>query len=98
MNSLTKVIAGVLGLSGFGIAVLAGLFAGNEGGTVLLRGVIAMAICYLVGVVVGAIGERTVRDFFESRRVFAGTSSESAGDNSTRTVEKSAGVNSAGGT
>jgi len=100
VNSLTKVIAGTLGLSGFGVAILAGLAAGNDAGTVLTRGLVAMLACYGTGFVLGTISERTVNEYVESHRAAAAAASASAGelagDNSNRTVEKSDGQKSAG--
>ncbi len=69
----TKVIAGSLGLTAFAIAVVAGLFAGNESTEILIRALISMLLCYVLGLVLGAIGERTIeehiRDYIAARPV-----------------------------
>ena len=100
MKSLTKVIAGTTGLSAFGVAVAAGLGAGNSASDVLLRALVATAVCYLLGLVVGAIGERTlneyVKSYFAARAVPSASVGESSGDNSQGTVEKSVGAQTAG--
>lgn len=62
----TKVIAGSFGLSGFAIALFAGLAAGNPAEVVLLRGVVSMIVCNVLGWVVGAVAERTLEDGIKS--------------------------------
>ncbi len=93
MKSLTKVIASTLGLSAFGVAVIAGLMAGNAASDVLIRAVVAMAVCHVVGMALGAIGERTVdeyvKSYFAAQAIPPAASGESSGDNSSGTVEKS---------
>lgn len=99
MKSLTKVIAGVLGLAGFGVAVIAGLAAGNAPTDVLVRALAAMAICHVLGLVIGSIGERTVNEYVESYaalRVEPAAAPASAGDNSSGTVDKSVNAKSTG--
>lgn len=44
------------------MALIAGLAADNPAETVLLRALIAMFVCQVIGVLVGAVGERVVRD------------------------------------
>jgi hypothetical protein len=56
----TKVIASALGLSAFSTAVTAGIASGNLALDVLFRALVAMFVCYLVGLLLGMIGERTV--------------------------------------
>lgn len=62
MNRPTKVIAGSLGLTAFSIAIVAGIASRNLSQEILLRALIAMFVCYLVGLVLGMIGERTVEE------------------------------------
>lgn len=50
------------GLTGFAVALIAGLAADNPADTVLLRAILAMFACQLIGALVGAVGERVVRD------------------------------------
>jgi len=61
-NNPSKVIAGSLGLTAFAIAVVAGLAAGNPSTEVLTRALVCMAICYALGMVLGAIGEHTMQE------------------------------------
>jgi len=100
VKSLTKVIAGTVGLAAFSVAVIAGLAAGNAATDVLLRAVVAMAVCHAIGLMLGAMGERTVdeyvKSYYASRLSHPGSTGESSVDNSTRTVEKSGIAKSAG--
>ncbi len=59
----TKLVSGVLGLMGFSTAILVGVLAGNPGVVILLRAMLAMLICAVVGRVLGAVGEVCVREF-----------------------------------
>ncbi|MEM9063907.1 MAG: hypothetical protein AAGB51_00290 [Planctomycetota bacterium] len=56
------VIAAIAALSGFAIALVAGLAAGNGGATVIGRALVAMLICFIVGRILGTIGAVAVRD------------------------------------
>lgn len=58
----TQVIASSLGLIGFIIAILAGLAADNPETTTIVRALIAMFICYVVGMIIGAIATRALNE------------------------------------
>jgi len=58
-----RVISSVLGLMGFFTALLVGLIASNPGVTIMLRALLAMAICAVVGRIIGTAGEVCVREF-----------------------------------
>lgn len=58
----TKVIAAGCGLTAFAVGILAGLFAGNPAETILLRSLIAMVACQVVGMVIGMICERVITE------------------------------------
>lgn len=60
-----RVISSVLGLMGFFTALMVGLIAGNTGVTIVLRALLAMAICAVVGRIIGAVGEVCVREYLE---------------------------------
>jgi hypothetical protein len=55
---LAPFISGVFGTTGFGISVLAGVYASNPVETVLTRGLLYGAICYAVGFGVGLIAQQ----------------------------------------
>ena len=59
----TKLISGVLGLMGFATASLVGLVAGNPGLVIIVRALLAMLICSVVGRILGWVGEICVREF-----------------------------------
>lgn len=53
----TRVIAASLGLSAFALAIVAGLAAENPAETILLRAVVSMIVCHIVGWCVGLTAE-----------------------------------------
>lgn len=63
-----QVVAATSGLCGFAIALVAGLLAGNPAETVILRALVAMFVCAVVGRVVGAAGFSAVRAHIEGYR------------------------------
>lgn len=54
----TKVVAATMGLAGFAVAVVAGISADNPTDEVLWRAMVSMVVCHIVGLVIGAAGER----------------------------------------
>lgn len=67
-TSSAKTVAGCLGLAGFAIALLSGLAAGSEAHLVLTRAIVSMFVCFLVGYVIGVVGERAVDEAAEKFR------------------------------
>ncbi|QNN23896.1 hypothetical protein HED60_17015 [Planctomycetales bacterium ZRK34] len=61
----TQVIASSLGLIGFIIAILAGLAADNPATTTLVRALGSMFICYIVGMIIGAVATRALNEHIE---------------------------------
>ena len=59
----SRVISSVFAFMGFFTALLVGLAAGNPGIIIVLRALLAMAICAVVGRILGTIGEISVREF-----------------------------------
>ena len=57
-----KSVSGACGLTGFAVAILAGLAADNPAGVILTRALIAMFSCYFVGIFISALATRAVRD------------------------------------
>jgi hypothetical protein len=62
------VIGGCIGLCGFAVALLAGLSAGNALDVILSRALVALAGCVVLGLVVGLLGERAVRQHIAESR------------------------------
>ena len=49
-------------LAAFAVAVFAGIGASNPASVVLLRGIIALVVCYPVGAALGSVGRLIVRE------------------------------------
>lgn len=58
----SNVLAGCFSLAAFAVALVAGLAAGNSTGSILARGVIAMILCYPLGLLVGVVCHRVVEE------------------------------------
>lgn len=66
-----SLISGVLGLMAFMLACIVGVLAENPGYIILMRAMIAMLICAMIGRVLGTAGEICVQEFvikYKSRR------------------------------
>lgn len=57
-----KVIASIMGLGAFTVAIIAGLAVDNPADQILTRALLSMLACHVVGFVVGLLAERTVAD------------------------------------
>jgi uncharacterized integral membrane protein len=62
----SKYIAAIFGLTGFVVAAVAGLVAGNPSETVLSRAIIAMFACYLCGLPLGAAAVWAIEQYIKS--------------------------------
>ena len=62
MNGPAKLIAGIIALTGFVIAAVAGLAAGNAAETTLLRCIIAMFVCYFAGLPLGMVCKHVIEE------------------------------------
>lgn len=60
-GAISRVYAGVSGLSAFVIAIVAGLYAHNSAAHTLTTALFCMIACYLLGTLLGAISEHAVR-------------------------------------
>jgi len=59
---LNSFIAGVFGIVGFGLSMLAGVGAGNTVEGILTRSLISAVICYVVGYFVGLIAQQVAAE------------------------------------
>ena len=85
----TKVIAASCGLTAFTVGILAGLFADNPAETILLRALVALVAGQVVGLIVGAIGERTVGEAikaYEKARPVPGTKAGATAGRANETI------------
>jgi hypothetical protein len=60
--SPTKIVAGILALSAFAVAAIAGLGVGNSAEVTLMRAMLAMFICYFAGLPLGKICEHVIQE------------------------------------
>ncbi|MEX2219874.1 MAG: hypothetical protein WD749_14070 [Phycisphaerales bacterium] len=60
-----KSIAAAFALAGFTVAIVSGLGAGNPVVRVLQGAIIAMVLCYLAGLVIGAVALRAAAEHVE---------------------------------
>lgn len=65
----SKVISACFALASFAVAILAGLASDNPASSVLLRALMAMIICYPLGLVVGLICERLILTHIEAHQL-----------------------------
>lgn len=59
-GAASKAVASCFALAAFAVAVLAGLAGGNEAVPILTRALIAMAVCYPVGLIVGLVCQHVI--------------------------------------
>ena len=59
-------IAGCFALSAFVVSIISGLAAHNGAVTILFRAVLALVICYPLGLLVGAVCHRVIVAHFDS--------------------------------
>lgn len=64
----TRVVASVFALCGFLVAIIAGMRAGAQTGTVLLWAIGAMVVCKAVGLWAGWAGGRVVDEYMAQYR------------------------------
>lgn len=73
-----KVVASVFALAAFAVAIVAGLAAQNTPARVLGTALVAMLLCHITGLFVGAIAERVVTDHLTRVRVGSAASEHKA--------------------
>jgi len=56
----SRSIGGCFALAAFAVAVISGLAAGNAASLVLVRAILAMLVCYPVGLLIGMICTRVI--------------------------------------
>lgn len=68
----SKLVAAAMGLAGFAVAVVAGLHAGNPSVTILTNAVLALVVCNFIGVMLGSVGDKVIRDHVAKLRPATG--------------------------
>lgn len=79
-GTITRVTAACLALAAFSIALIAGLAAGNPTSDILLRALVALACCFILGLAIGLIAERMIGDHIARDAAVSQVESAPAGD------------------
>lgn len=62
VQTQAKVISATIALGGFVVALLSGMRAGNSAHLVLFDALVALLVCQLLGIAVGAVALRVIHD------------------------------------
>ncbi len=63
-----RVIATIFALVSFAAALIVGQHAGNPLPTILLRAILVMLVCYMIGRVIGAVAQSSIKSHIERYR------------------------------
>ncbi len=66
-GAASRAVAGCFALAAFSVAVVAGLAGGNAPSSILVRALIAMIVCYPVGLVIGLVCQHVVEEHVKAR-------------------------------
>ena len=64
----TRLIASSLALIAFAVAVLSGIAVDNPASTILWRAILAMVICYCLGLFIGSASQRAIEEAIEQHK------------------------------
>jgi MFS family permease len=64
----SKLIAAIVGLGGFAVAAVAGVFAENPAWLVLVRAILSMAACYTLGALAASVFRHVYAEFTQAYR------------------------------
>ena len=62
-----RAVAGCFALAAFAVAVVAGLAGGNTPASILVRALIAMTVCYPVGLIIGLVCQHVIEEHVNAR-------------------------------
>lgn len=65
MQQPRSAIAACIALTAYAVALVAGWASGVPGPTVMLRALVAMAVCYFIGSVLAAMAIHAIREFLD---------------------------------
>jgi hypothetical protein len=68
VESVSRVISGTFALTGFSVAVAIGLGAANPASIVLLRAIVCLIACMIVGRLVGFAAELVIKEHLDAYR------------------------------
>jgi hypothetical protein len=72
-GAASRAVAGCFALAAFAVAVIAGLAGGNASSSILVRALIAMIVCYPVGLIIGLVCQHVIEDHVRTRSVVSET-------------------------
>ena len=61
-GAASRAVAGCFALAAFAVAVVAGLAGGNTPSSILVRAIMAMVVCYPVGLVIGLVCQQVIEE------------------------------------
>jgi putative Mn2+ efflux pump MntP len=64
----SRLIASCFSLSGFAVAIVAGMAVGNPSNRILTVAICSLIVCHIVGLCAGLIGERIVEEYMKEYR------------------------------
>lgn len=68
-GKLSNVVAGAFAMAAFAVAVIAGMPGSSTASSVLFRALVAMVLCYPIGLIVGMICERVVENHIREHQM-----------------------------
>ena len=66
-GAASRAVAGCFALAAFAVAVVAGLAGGNAPSAILVRALIAMVVCYPMGLVIGLVCQHVIEEHVKAR-------------------------------
>ena len=66
-GAASRAVAGCFALAAFAVAVVAGLAGGNTPSAILVRALIAMIVCYPLGLVIGLVCQHVIEEHVKAR-------------------------------
>jgi hypothetical protein len=66
-GAASRAVAGCFALAAFAVAVVAGLAGGNAPSSILVRALIAMIVCYPLGLVIGLICQHVIEEHVKAQ-------------------------------
>jgi hypothetical protein len=60
-HSPTQLVGATFAFAAFSVAIVSGLLGGNSATGTVFRAIVAMAVCYIVGSIVGMVCEYVIR-------------------------------------
>jgi hypothetical protein len=78
-GAASRAVAGCFALAAFAVAVVAGLAGGNTPSSILLRALMAMIVCYPIGLVIGLVCQHVIEEHVKTRSTATAVSDGGSG-------------------